>query len=585
MSRKAIFYLAILYIIYKGNVLQKYDCDGDETMSKTLDYYNENAETFCENTVSADMSSQYNMFEKYLFDGARILDCGCGSGRDAKYFIEQGYDVEAIDGSEELCRRASELTKVTVKNLFFQDIEYKSEFDGVWACASLLHVPTSEIKDVFIKIAEALRDNGILYASFKYGDFEGERNGRLFTDMNEASIGLLINDIPELEIKETYISGDVREGRGDEQWLNIILIKHDKKEIKTKDELAKTKEVEVLSSEIVFDETGHRILTEDKVKFVGALDCLEQCFSMGDIAANIQKGVEYVVQIPVKYQEMFNKGEVYINKNERTSVEWPTLMRKAENGRPQFVDNLPVKQQSLVQGNPVQDMCINFHNIAMQQQIAQLAAQLQETCEVVRLIEQGQQDDRIAVLEAGRDEIAYALTLKDEASRRAHIESGRSKLIEGTSLLGKALERRVTNFEAIPKNPVLRFGKAVLKSGLDSDYLVQKDQEFNNIEECYELYKRATTMLAMSWAITGENETVKATFDKSISFLKGLDCEAVKTVEYVHKDAKDLFYQVGVKELERDQKLCIEKAESYDTLMIELSGDKLLEVIEHGKVE
>lgn len=99
----------------------------------------------------------------------------------------------------------------------------------MWACASLLHVPAGELKSVFIKIAKALRDNGILYASFKYGDFEGERNGRMFTDMNEDSIEALINDIPELEIKESYISGDVREGRGDEQWLNMILIKHSKK--------------------------------------------------------------------------------------------------------------------------------------------------------------------------------------------------------------------------------------------------------------------------------------------------------------------------------------------------------------------
>ena len=557
-------------------------------MSKTLDYYNENAEAFCENTVNADMSSQYNMFEKYMFDGARVLDFGCGSGRDTKYFIEQGYHVEAIDGSEELCKRASELAGIEVKNIYFQDIEYSNEFDGVWACASLLHVPAGELKSVFIKIAKALRDNGILYASFKYGDFEGERNGRMFTDMNEDSIEALINDIPELEIKESYISGDVREGRGDEQWLNMILIKHSKKELKTKDEIVETEEVEVLSGEIVFDETGHRILRvtpEEKVKFAGALDCLAQCFSIGDISANIQKGVEYVVQIPVKYQEMINKGEVYINKNGRTGIEWPTLMRKAENGRPQFVDNLPIKQQSLVQGNPVQDMCTNFHNIAMQQQMAQIASQLQKTYEVVRLIEQGQQDDRIAVLEAGRDEIAYALTLKDKAARRMHIESGRSKLIEGTSLLSKAFERRVTNFEAIPKNPLLRFGKAVLESGFDNDYLVEKDIEYNNIEECYELYKQATIMLAMSWAITGENEAVKATFDKGISFLKGLDCEAIKTVEYVHKDAKDLFFQVGVGELKKEQKICIEKAESYDTLMIEVSGDKLLEVIEHGKAE
>ena len=194
-------------------------------MSKTLDYYNNNADAFYDNTIGADMNSQYQMFEKYLFDGARVLDFGCGSGRDTKYFKEQGYAVEAIDGSVELCRRASELTGVDVKNICFQDIEYCNDFDGVWACASLLHVPSDELKSVFIKIAEGLRDNGILYASFKYGDFEGERNGRIFTDMNEHSIKALIKDISDLEIKESYVSGDVREGRGDEQWLNVILVK------------------------------------------------------------------------------------------------------------------------------------------------------------------------------------------------------------------------------------------------------------------------------------------------------------------------------------------------------------------------
>lgn len=201
-------------------------------MNKTLDYYNKNAKVFFENTVNADMSSQYNMFEKYLFEGAHILDCGCGSGRDTKYFIKQGYEVVAIDGSEELCRLASDLTGIKVENIFFEDMDYLNEFDGVWACASLLHLPINELKTVFIRIAHSLRNNGILYASFKYGNFEGKRNGRTFTDMNEDSIGFLIKDIPEFEIKETYISGDVREGRGDEHWLNIVLIKKNEKVLK-----------------------------------------------------------------------------------------------------------------------------------------------------------------------------------------------------------------------------------------------------------------------------------------------------------------------------------------------------------------
>lgn len=195
-------------------------------MNKTLNYYNENAEAFCENTINADMSMQYKLFEKYLSQGAHVLDLGCGSGRDTKYFISQGYFVEAVDGSKQLCQLASKLTGIEVKHMVFQDMEYKNAFEGVWACASLLHVPKGELRQIFLKIADALRQNGILYASFKYGNFEGERNGRCFTDMNQEGLKSLIEDIPELEIKEIHLSGDVRQGRDKEQWLNVILQKN-----------------------------------------------------------------------------------------------------------------------------------------------------------------------------------------------------------------------------------------------------------------------------------------------------------------------------------------------------------------------
>lgn len=193
-------------------------------MSKTIDYYNNNADEFFESTVNADMCDQYRIFEKYLPEHARVLDCGCGSGRDTKYFLERGYAVEAFDASQELCKKASELTGIEVQNMLFQDMQYESEFDGVWACSSLLHVPADELVDTFEKIARALKSGGIFYASFKYGEYSGERNGRYFTDLNEHGVERLIHNIPELTIRETAISTDVRPGR-DEKWLNLILVK------------------------------------------------------------------------------------------------------------------------------------------------------------------------------------------------------------------------------------------------------------------------------------------------------------------------------------------------------------------------
>lgn len=146
-------------------------------INKTLDYYNKNAESFIQGTVSADLKDIQDKFLNKL-SGNKILDFGCGSGRDTKSFIEAGYDVDAIDGSLELCKSASAYTGIQVKHMLFQDLDKQNYYDGIWACSSILHLPKSELKGVLSKMSNALKDDGIIYTSFKYGDFEGERNGR-----------------------------------------------------------------------------------------------------------------------------------------------------------------------------------------------------------------------------------------------------------------------------------------------------------------------------------------------------------------------------------------------------------------------
>lgn len=191
----------------------------------TLNYYNIKAEDFYHNTVLIDFTNIQKSFLAKLRKGAYILDFGCGSGRDTKAFLSQGYHVEAIDGSEELCKLASEHTGITVRHMFFQELSAVNKYDGIWACASILHLPIDELLEVMCRMAVALKDNGIIYTSFKYGTFSGERNGRNFTDMTEDAFAEFISNIPELIIEEQWLSSDVRPGRGEEQWLNIILRK------------------------------------------------------------------------------------------------------------------------------------------------------------------------------------------------------------------------------------------------------------------------------------------------------------------------------------------------------------------------
>ncbi len=194
-------------------------------MNSTLSYYKEHAEQYMQDTANVEFSKTQNCFLEKLHVGASILDFGCGSGRDTKYFMEKGFNVEAIDGSKEFCERASKLTGIEVKCMLFGELDEIQKYHGIWACSSILHLPKEELKIVLKKMIRALKDSGIIYTSFKYSNFEGERNGRYFTDFKEDGFAEFIADLSGIEIEEQWITGDVRPDRGDERWLNIILRK------------------------------------------------------------------------------------------------------------------------------------------------------------------------------------------------------------------------------------------------------------------------------------------------------------------------------------------------------------------------
>lgn len=193
--------------------------------NNTLEYYDKQCAAFVESTVHVDFTATQKKFLDRLPKNAHILDFGCGSGRDTKYFLERGFRVTAIDGSAELCKFASEYTGVAVKQIYFQNLADVAVYDGIWACSSILHLSYSELQDVFNKMVLALKEGGIIYTSFKYGTFEGERSSRYFTDMDEEKLQRFLKPVTNIKVEELWVSGDVRQGRGDEKWLNMILKK------------------------------------------------------------------------------------------------------------------------------------------------------------------------------------------------------------------------------------------------------------------------------------------------------------------------------------------------------------------------
>ncbi len=190
-----------------------------------MDYYENNALAFVESTRLIDMQSLYQQFLPLLPKQAYILDAGCGSGRDAKQFIALGHQVMAFDASKKIAALAEKEIDQPVLVQRLQGIFYRNQFDGIWACASLLHVSARELPDVFYRLAQALKPGGVVYCSFKYGAGEYERQGRRFVDMDEMGLQALLGDTEELVIKKMWVTLDRRPGREHERWLNALLIK------------------------------------------------------------------------------------------------------------------------------------------------------------------------------------------------------------------------------------------------------------------------------------------------------------------------------------------------------------------------
>ncbi|MCQ4636063.1 class I SAM-dependent methyltransferase [Anaerovorax odorimutans] len=192
------------------------------TDDKTIEYYDKNAKTFFDETCSSNMSHLYDSFLKYIPKNGTILDLGCGSGRDSKAFLDRGYQVTAVDASQQLCCLASAFIGQEVLCRKFEDLNFCDSFDGIWACASLLHVNKEDMPRILRKLSLALKREGVLYASFKYGDSQRTKGLRFFNDYTEADLDSLLCPETGFCCVEWSITGDVREGREGEKWLNFV---------------------------------------------------------------------------------------------------------------------------------------------------------------------------------------------------------------------------------------------------------------------------------------------------------------------------------------------------------------------------
>ncbi len=197
-------------------------------VARTIAYYDEHAEDYTIDTQHVDFSDIHERFTKYLPNAARILDFGCGAGRDIMAFRTHGYRVDAVDGSAAMCRVAAKYSGITVTQARFDELDARDVYDGIWACASVCHLPEPMLKRVLLRMYDALKPGGVIYMSFRHGKFSGTiDDGRYYTDFTEISGPAFMTQIPMLDTLAVWRSHDARPCKSNNVWINVILQKLD----------------------------------------------------------------------------------------------------------------------------------------------------------------------------------------------------------------------------------------------------------------------------------------------------------------------------------------------------------------------
>ncbi len=192
---------------------------------KSIGFYDQHAQSYIERTKSLDLGTLYPHFEKYLGEGSHVLDLGCGSGRDSLYFEGKGYQVTALDGSLEMVSHCRRILNGRVVHSSFEAYQTHEAYDGIWACASLLHVDRDQLAACVHKYIGYLKPRGVLFMSFKVYEEDFEFEGRSFTCFSEDAFTDFVNGLEGIKVERMALSKSIQDNELD--WISAILIKED----------------------------------------------------------------------------------------------------------------------------------------------------------------------------------------------------------------------------------------------------------------------------------------------------------------------------------------------------------------------
>lgn len=196
-----------------------------EALNPTIKYYNDNVDVYARQTMFCPLPHLYEPFGEFLPASSRILDAGCGVGRDTRHFIEEGHIVISFDASIEMVKKCREYPHAYCIQRSFEEVNFKEEFDGVWANASLVHLEKPDATKTISRLATALKPGGIMFISLKEGQgTKQEDDGRFFQYYTEVETKDLYTADGRLSLIKLWKSASaIHNGSDQSVWLNILL--------------------------------------------------------------------------------------------------------------------------------------------------------------------------------------------------------------------------------------------------------------------------------------------------------------------------------------------------------------------------
>lgn len=315
---------------------------------------------------------------------------------------------------------------------------------------------------------------------------------------------------------------------------------------------------------------------KNNIDFKNIVAQVLQYINIADLTNKIEKGVEYVVEIPKEFQGGFKAGDYWLMENKDTGKAWPTLMKLNENGRNEIVTPLAVKKEEILKNNLLDDLTNNYNNILIQQTLNDITYRLDKAIDAIHQVELGQKDDRIGLLEAGRQDLVLALKQKDILLKKIELSNARSKISESQNKFFATLDSKISQFKPLPSNKfILTFKETITPDS----YIEKKADMYNEIVDYYRLFIESTKLLSASYLIVGDNDNAHEVLNIAKNMLQKFDYGNLQTIEYAYPNGDyDKIYDGKIQRFDSVESLIRDTLIDSNYLSITIKGEDLLEV-------